>query len=95
MARRRRDVETSDYLAMMRRLLRAAARRVGDADEIELAELVELREHLEAAITEAVLIQRGRWGRSWADIGRGLGITRQAAQQHYGGNASTTGRNPE
>ena len=84
MARRRREIETTEYLAMVRRLLRAAGERVGNADEVELAELVELREHLEQAITEAVTIQRGRWGRSWAEIGRGLGTTRQAAQQHYG-----------
>ncbi|HEY9522301.1 MAG TPA: hypothetical protein VIR33_03610 [Thermopolyspora sp.] len=84
MARRRREVETTDYLAMVRRLIAAAGKRVGDADEIELAELVELRDHLERAIAEAVTIQRGRWGRSWAEIGRGLGTTRQAAQQHYG-----------
>ena len=84
MARRRREVETTDYLAMVRRLLWAAAKRVGDADEVELAELVELRDHLEQAIAEAVTIQRGQWGRSWAEIGRGLGTTRQAAQQHYG-----------
>lgn len=69
---------------MVRRLLRTAAKRVGNADEVELAELVALREDLERAITEAVTIQRGQWGRSWAEIGRGLGTTRQAAQQHYG-----------
>ncbi|WP_406046570.1 hypothetical protein [Kribbella sp. NBC_00889] len=84
MARRRREVETTEYLAMVRRLLRTAAKRVGNADEVELAELVALREDLERAITEAVTIQRGQWGRSWAEIGRGLGTTRQAAQQHYG-----------
>ena len=84
MAGRKREVETTEYLAMVRRLLRAAGKRVGDADEVELAELVELREHIEAAIAEAVTIQRGRWGRSWAEIGRGLGTSRQAAQQHYG-----------
>jgi hypothetical protein len=91
MAKRAREVETTAYLAMVRRLLAAAAKRVGDADEIELAELVELREHLEAAIAEAVTIQRGRWGRSWAHIGRGLGISRQAAQQHYGKDLNQTG----
>lgn len=79
---------------MVRRLLRAAGKRVGDADEIELAALVELREHLETAITEAITIQRGRWGRSWTEISLGLGTTRQAAQQHYG-KAVTSGRKPE
>jgi hypothetical protein len=84
MARRRREVETTEYLSMVRRLLRAAAKRVGNADEVELAELVEMRNHLEQAIAEAVTIQRQTWGRSWAEIGRGLGVSRQAAQQHYG-----------
>jgi len=83
MAKRRREVETTEYLAMVRRLLRAAGQRVGNADEVELAELVELRDHLETAISDAVAIQRV-WGRSWAYIARGLGTTRQAAQQHYG-----------
>jgi hypothetical protein len=31
-----------------------------------------------------VTLQRTEWNRSWAEIGRGLGITRQAAQQRYG-----------
>jgi hypothetical protein len=84
MPRRRKEVETTEYLGMVRRLLRAAGRRVGNADEVELAELVELREHLEKAIAEAVTIQRRTWGRSWAEIGRGLGVSRQAAQKHYG-----------
>lgn len=84
MARRRKEIETTEYLAMLRRLIAAAGRRVGDADEIELAELVAMREHLDQAIAEAVKIQRGRWGRSWAAIGRGLGTSRQAAHKHYG-----------
>ena len=83
MTKRRREVETTDYLAMVRRLLRTAGQRVGNADEIELADLVAMRDDLEQAIADAVAIQR-TWGRSWADIGRGLGTSRQAAQQHYG-----------
>lgn len=84
MAKRRREVETPEYLAMLRRLMKAAARRVGDADDVDLAELVELRAHLDQVIAEAVTIQRTSLGRSWAEIGRALGISRQAAQQHYG-----------
>lgn len=84
MSRRNGKVETPEYLAMLRRLIRAAGNRVGDADEVDLAELVKMREHIEDAIDQAVTLQRVRWGRSWADIGRGLGISRQAAQQHYG-----------
>lgn len=84
MARRRREVETPEYLSMLRRMIQAGARRVGDADDIDLAELAKLRECLDDAITEAVTVQRVKWDRSWADIGRSLGISRQAAQQRYG-----------
>lgn len=84
MAKRRREVETPEYLAMLQRLMKAAARRVGDADDVDLAELVKLRDHLDDAITKAVTVQRVKWDRSWADIGRALGTTRQAAQQRYG-----------
>lgn len=80
------SVETPEFMAMLRRLLRAAGRRVAAADEHELVELVELvalRDTLEAVITEAIEGQRAA-GRSWADIGRALGITRQSAHERYG-----------
>lgn len=83
MARRRVERETPEYAAMMRRMIRAHGRRVADADPEDLTELIELREVLEAAISEAITGQRARHGRSWSDIARGLGITRQAAQQRY------------
>lgn len=69
---------------MLRRMLRAYARRVADADDVDLAEMVDLRDELEAAIASAVWGQRRNHGASWADIGRGLGTTRQAAQMRYG-----------
>jgi hypothetical protein len=76
------SVETMDYLAMVRRLLRAAGRRVGDADEVELAELVALRAELEQAIASAVDAQHER-GVSWRGIAAGLGMTRQSAHERY------------
>lgn len=72
-----------DYLAAAERFIRAAGRRVAEADEFELAELVALRGPLEEAIREAIAGQRG-YGRSWAHIGAALGITRQSAQERYG-----------
>ena len=75
--------ETPEYRAMMVRMLRAYGRRVADADDVDLGDMVGLRDELEAAIADAVRGQRERHGRSWADIGRALGITRQAAQQRY------------
>ena len=43
-----RERETLEYLAAARRFIRAAGKRVADADEFELAELVALRQELEA-----------------------------------------------
>jgi len=93
-SRRTGKVETPEYLAMLERLIRAAGARVGDADEVDLAELVKLRDTLDQAIDNAVTIQRVRWGRSWSEIGRGLGITKQAAQQHYGRALQRAGGDP-
>lgn len=81
---RKRETETTDYAAMMRRMIRAHGRRVADADEADLAELVELRDALEEAIADAVAGQRRQLGSSWAVLAPALRITRQAAQQKYG-----------
>lgn len=75
---RRREVETAEWLQMVSRMIRAAGRRVGDADEHELARLLALRDELDDAIGVAVAGQR-RGGRSWAHIGRAAGIPREAA----------------
>lgn len=82
--RPKRERDTLDYLAAARRFIRRAGERVGQADEFELAELVELRGVLEEAITTAIHGQREATGRSWAHIGMALGITRQSAQERYG-----------
>lgn len=76
------SIETPEYAAMMRRMMRAHGRRVADADPEDLAELVALREVLEESIASAVEGMRSRY--SWAQVARGLGTTRQAAQMRYG-----------
>lgn len=67
---------------MVRRILRAHGRRVAAADPEDLAELVAMRDTLEGAIHIAVrgLIENGR---SYGDIARALGITRQAVHSRY------------
>ncbi len=75
-------IETDEYLKMARRIIRAAARRVAEGDEPELADLVNLRETLEQAISDAVQGQRDN-GKTWAQIGLGLGTTKQAAIMRY------------
>ncbi|HEY0701063.1 MAG TPA: hypothetical protein VGD43_25030 [Micromonospora sp.] len=76
-------IETPDYAAMLRRMIRAYGRRVGEADDVDLAEMLTVRTEMDAAIQAAVDRMRER-GCSWAEIGRGLGTTRQNAQQTYG-----------
>lgn len=80
----RPDVELAEYLGMVKRILRAAGRRAGDGDEVDLTDLVQLREHMETAIASAVAGQRAA-GASWSRIGAGLGVTRQSAHERYGG----------
>jgi|GEM_PF-2149562 len=80
---RMKRVETSEWLGMLARMIRAAGKRVADADEHELARLVGMRDELETAIKVAIDGQR-RIGRSWDHVGRALGISRQGAFKRYG-----------
>ncbi len=50
--------------------------------------MANLSADLDHAIAEAITALRTRHGYSWADIGARLGITRQAAQQRWGGTSS-------
>lgn len=76
-------VETTEYLGMLRRMIRAAGRRVADADEIELRDLLALQDELDGAILTAIRGMRAR-GQSWAYIAQATGTTRQAAQMRWG-----------
>lgn len=67
----------SEYLRAVARMIRGAGRRIGaGGDPDDLAELLELREHLDQAIGEALHDQRAR--HSLAEIAAALGISRQA-----------------
>lgn len=80
---RQRVRETPEYAGMVRRIIAAHGRRVGQADPEDLAELVAMRGDLEAAIADGVRGLRAA-GVSWAKIGRGLGISRQGAHAVWG-----------
>jgi hypothetical protein len=82
--RRRSLVENDEYAAFARRIVRAYARRVADGDIEALTDMTTLAADVEAAIRVAVIGLRN-FGYSWADIALRLGVTRQAAQQRWGG----------
>jgi hypothetical protein len=81
---RANTVENAEFAAFTRRILRAHARRVATGDVDALADLVALSTSLDQAIGQAVTGLRA-FGYSWAEIAHRLGITKQAAQQRWGG----------
>ena len=82
--RAKRQVENSDYVSFVARIMKAMGRRVGGGDVETLAELVKLRAELDKAIDRSVgELRSDPWMYSWAQIGDVLGITRQAAQKRY------------
>lgn len=64
-------------------MLRSVVRRP-DFDIVDLGTLAGLQQDLDEAIAGAVDHLRTSEGYSWADIGRELGTSRQAAFQRYG-----------
>lgn len=78
-----RVVETREFAAFVRRIVRAYSRRVADGDVDALPELRALSAEIDAAIGKSVAGLRAA-GYSWADIATRLGTTRQAAQQRFG-----------
>ena len=81
-AKRRRPVETMEFLAMLRRMIRAAARRVGRADAEELAELLSIRDEMDEMIAKAVSGLRSD-GYTDGSIAEALGVTRQAVSKRW------------
>jgi hypothetical protein len=76
--RRRRTIDTNEFLAMAARIVTAAGERVAEADAEDLRSLIALREVLDEAIVAAVAGLRDS-GTTWEDIGAATGTTRQAA----------------
>jgi len=82
--RRSRVVENDQYAAFLRRVIRAYSRRVAAGDIEAITAMAALADDLETATRQAIAGLRG-YGYSWADIAARLGITRQGAQQRWGG----------
>jgi hypothetical protein len=84
---RRNVVENDDYAAFTRLVIAGHGRRIARGDIEGIAALAEIWISLDAAMSLAVRGLRVN-GYSWNDIATRLGITRQAAQQRWGGNPS-------
>jgi hypothetical protein len=81
--RRWRVVETDEYAAFVKRVVRAYSRRVASGDIEAITEMAAIAAEMDTAIRDAIMGLRAR-GYSWADIAQRLGITRQGAQQRWG-----------
>lgn len=77
-----RTITSTQFVAFLRRVVRASSRRVAEGDEPELAELFAVREDLDDAICTAIEGQLAI-GKSWSQVAAGMGMTRQGAQQWY------------
>ncbi len=96
--RRRREVENPEFAGLLRRLMRAYARRVGDEGDLDaFAEFARLLDEGEEHLVDMVAMLRHEpWSYSWAEIGRALGISRQSAQERFrkAGGARRVGGQP-
>jgi len=81
--RGKRVVENPQYVAFIRRILAAYARRVAAGDIEALRSMVTLRSDVDTTVRTAVDGLR-RVGYSWSEIGFRLGISKQAARMRYG-----------
>jgi hypothetical protein len=78
-------VENDEYAAFLRRVIRAYNRRVAAGDIDAIADMTVIAALFDTAIRDAITGLRCHHGYSWADIAARLGVTRQAAQQRWGG----------
>ena len=77
-------MENDAYLVFVARVLAAAGKRVATGDVDALPDLARLSADLDAALATAVQGLR-EFGYSWEQVASRLGVTRQAAQQRWGG----------
>lgn len=80
--RTRAPRETPDMVSATTRMIRACGKRAAfDVEALPL--LVEMTRAADTALADSVRAARTEHGYSWTDIGRVLGISRQAAQQRF------------
>src|SRR3954454_7587616 len=83
--RARREVETSEFDAFVRRILAAYARRVAAGDVEALRSLAMLSSEVDAVTRLAVAgLRKPPYSYSWSEIADRLGVTKQTAHERYG-----------
>lgn len=82
-----RERSAEEVAGAARRMIRALGRRVGDADPVDLQLVTALRAEVEAAVTAAMRDQRAA-GFSLAEVGAGLGMSKQAVAKRLGAAAA-------
>ena len=83
--RARRQVETTEFDAFVRRILRAYARRVAAGDVEALRSLALLSSEVDAVTRLAVAgLRKPPYSYSWSEIADRLGVTKQTAHERYG-----------
>src|SRR4051794_14317634 len=83
--RQRRAVETREFDAFARRVLRAYARRVAAGEVEALASLAALSAEVDVVTRLAVAgLRRVPYNYSWSEIADRLGVSKQAVQMRYG-----------
>src|SRR3954451_7723370 len=86
--RARREVETSEFDAFVRRILAAYARRVAAGDVEALRSLSQLSSDVDAVTRLAVAgLRKAPYAYSWSEIADRLGVTKQTAHERYGDRA--------
>lgn len=77
-------VENDAFAKFVLTIVRRLGVRVAGADTAQLPYLQAIASEAEAALAAAVRSLRAN-GYTWAEVGRDLNISRQAAQQRFGG----------
>ena len=90
-------VDNDAFASFVRRIMKAYAKRIGDGDIGALADLAAVRDAVDDALAAAVANLRAEpHAYSWTQIGRELGITKQAAMKRWpnSGGARRSGGQP-
>lgn len=74
--------EAHTYPPFLRRMIRGYARQVAQADPADFADMVAVRDYLDAYCHDVARTMQQT--HSWTDIAAALGVSRQAARQRWG-----------